>query len=238
MIFWFARLYVAHLLADFVFQFGAIYRLKIRGPLGVLVHTAIVVAIAGIVLWPFASFLSFADLGLVLLTVGLTHFGLDWLKEFLRAHGYYAGLMGFLGDQLSHALVLLAISAWLLPSSFELTLGSWADVLLRDLYWWLLSGSILVTYLVGFTLFYLEGQPTNASSPVIGRYSGFLERLAVFGLVALGPFLSWILLPVPTLLRGLYLTQVRRDPLPHTRSLMLGPLLAALTGGLIRLFFI
>jgi len=240
MIFWFVRLFAAHLLADFVFQFGFVYRLKVRGPWGLLLHTVIVAAIAGVVLGLFLPHLSYSQLGIALFVVGITHFSLDWLKAYLKARGHYEGLAGFLGDQLSHTAVLMVIAAWLLPSApmENSTATNWPDVLLNDLYWWILVGSILVTYLVGFTLFYLEGQPTNAGSPIIGRYSGFWERLAIFGLVALGPFWSWVLLPAPTFLRGLYLTQLRQDPLPPSRSLLLGPLLAALTGAVIRAFFI
>jgi hypothetical protein len=148
--------------------------------------------------------------------------------------------VGFWGDQLSHIAVLIGIATWLLPSVNPLRSAatSWPQLLWNDLYWWILAGSILVTYFVGFTLFYLEGQPTNAGSPTIGRYSGFLERLAVLGLVVLGPLWSWILLPVPTLIRGLYLTQGRQESLPPLPSLLLGPLLAALIGVGIRVFFL
>lgn len=240
MVFWFVRLFAAHLLADFVLQLGFVYRLKVRGPLGILLHTAIVVAVAGVVLGPFFSFLTPVQLGLTLLALGISHFGLDWLKEFLKAHGHYNGLDGFLGDQLCHTTVLVATAVWLLPAApvVNTTTTIWLDLLFLDLYWWILAGSILVTYLVGFTLFYMERKPMNSGSPVIGRYSGFVERLAIFGLVALGPLASWILLPAPTILRGFYLTRIRNDSLPPPLSLVLGPLLAVLVGAILRAFFI
>jgi hypothetical protein len=238
MLFWFARLFAAHLLADFVFQFGFIYQLKIRGTLGILLHTMIVTAITAGILALFLPLLSWEEFGLAMSAVGLTHFGFDWLKEHLKARGRYAGLMGFLGDQLSHVAVLFALSAWLLPplASWDPRSTPWPEALLmNDFYWWMLVGLILVTYLVGFTLFYLEGQPMNSGSPVIGRYSGFVERLIVFGLLALGPLWSWALLPLPPILRRIYLLRTGRGPLPSPVSTVLGPALAVLIGGLIRL---
>lgn len=238
MTFWFTRLFAAHLLADFVFQFAAVYRLKIRGSLGLLLHVAIVVATTGVILAFFVPLLPLSDFGLALLVIALTHFGLDRTKEWLRVRGSYAGLVGFLGDQLSHTAVLLVVSAWLpapKPQASE-NLTGWTAFLMNDVYWWLLCGAILVTYLIGFTLFYLEGQPMLSGSPVIGRYSGFLERLAIFGIAALGPLLSFLLIPLISIFQGMYLTRIRRVPLPSWKSLLLGPALAMLIGLVIRPF--
>lgn len=99
----FAILYLSHLIADFPLQTNRIYRLKSESNQGILLHVAIHLLVASILLenlwgnWP------------ILLVLGITHFLIDWTK--LRYPGYRQ-TPGFLLDQFAHLLTVVVLAVW------------------------------------------------------------------------------------------------------------------------------
>lgn len=99
----FAALYLAHLIADFPLQTNRIYQLKNESNQGILLHVAIHLLVASILIedapahWP------------VFLVLGITHFLIDWAK--LR-DPFRRQTPGFILDQFAHFLTIVLIAAW------------------------------------------------------------------------------------------------------------------------------
>ncbi|MEA3339186.1 MAG: DUF3307 domain-containing protein [Chloroflexota bacterium] len=99
---------LAHLLGDYLFQWGFIARWKARSLMGVLAHggivTVVTLACASLVdpaWWPYAAL------------IGLTHTAIDLVRaRFLRAPDPSWELAWYLLDQLAHLVVILLVVAW------------------------------------------------------------------------------------------------------------------------------
>ena len=119
----FATLYLSHLIADFPLQTNRIYRLKTESNQGILLHVAIHLLVASILVkdslasWP------------VLLVLGVAHFLIDWTK--LRYPGRRQ-TPGFLLDQFAHFLTVALLALWRpeLTAVIPLWLTFWAILLI------------------------------------------------------------------------------------------------------------
>jgi len=110
----FKILLLAHLLGDFPLQTNRIFRMKLAGTRGLVLHVAIHLFVAIIIIPTFWQF------WLLLVLLGLTHFLTDWLK--LRLQGPdKPQLFGFVIDQIVHISVIIVLSLWqpALPSIFS-----------------------------------------------------------------------------------------------------------------------
>ena len=100
----FLALYLAHLIADFPLQTNRIYRLKTESNQGILLHVAIHLLVASILVedvlahWP------------VFLVLGTAHFFIDWAKIHYPT---YRQTPGFILDQFAHLLTIILIEIWL-----------------------------------------------------------------------------------------------------------------------------
>ena len=99
----FAALYLAHLIADFPLQTNRIYKLKIESSRGILLHVAIHLLVASILIEDALAHWS------LFLVLGVTHFLVDWVK--VHHHGHRQ-TPGFLLDQLAHFLTILLLALW------------------------------------------------------------------------------------------------------------------------------
>jgi hypothetical protein len=99
----FSNLLLAHLLSDFPLQTNRIFKMKMEGHKGLLVHTAVHLVVTAVLIqqfwhyWPMFLFL------------GITHYLTDWVKVSIKTQRQTPG---FLLDQLAHLIVLLLIAWW------------------------------------------------------------------------------------------------------------------------------
>lgn len=107
-----ALLVLGHVLGDFALQTAGMVRNKHR-PRPLLAHGAVVTAAQALALAPM---LTARTAGLVL-AVGVSHVGVDWVKARLAADGR-ASLGLFVGDQLVHLLVLFGVWAAMTPAAW------------------------------------------------------------------------------------------------------------------------
>ncbi len=113
----FVTLLLAHLIGDFPLQTNKIFTLKTKGIWGLILHVAIHLLVAGILLqnpltnWP------------ILAILGIAHFSTDWVK--LR-YPSKSLAMGFITDQLIHIVTIFIIS--LFVPNLGATLPMWAMV--------------------------------------------------------------------------------------------------------------
>ncbi len=101
----FLALLLAHLLADFPLQTNRIFRLKIKGNLGLVLHVVIHIIMAALLLQQPAQYLN------LLLVLGVAHFITDWIKVRFPGDPQWPG---FVLDQLAH-LAAIALLAWWRP---------------------------------------------------------------------------------------------------------------------------
>ncbi|MBN2120309.1 MAG: DUF3307 domain-containing protein [Candidatus Omnitrophica bacterium] len=73
----FIRLFLAHLVGDFILQFDNIYRLKYRGLTGVIPHVLLIMASMAVFSWPY---LVQPGLWIFLGFIGISHLIQDWVK--------------------------------------------------------------------------------------------------------------------------------------------------------------
>jgi hypothetical protein len=99
----FLTLILAHLLADFPLQTNRIFRLKIAGNLGLLIHVVIHLIMAAILLRQPGQHLD------LLIALGLAHFVTDWLKVRFPGDPQWPG---FILDQLAHVAAIVLLSLW------------------------------------------------------------------------------------------------------------------------------
>lgn len=98
----FLTLLLAHLLGDFPLQTNRIFRMKVQGPKGLVLHAAIHVLVTALLIQ------NFWQVWPTLLILGILHFLTDWAK--LR----YASTPltpGFVFDQAIHLITLIIIAA-------------------------------------------------------------------------------------------------------------------------------
>jgi hypothetical protein len=175
-----AALFLAHVLADFVFQTNWMVANKGTAK-GLALHGAVVFSTAVVVTgapgWA-------AILPLLCLTA--IHLAIDAIKARTRR-----GLQPFLLDQAAHLASLIAIAIW------QPTLwadGLWADLTAFPALMLILAGAILATRAGGFAVGLLmapfaDKLPADISAeslPGAGRVIGHLERSLIFVLVLLG----------------------------------------------------
>lgn len=165
----FAALFLAHVLADYVFQTRAMVADK-RAALGL--HTLHVLLASLVVTGAFASPALYA--------LALAHFVIDWAKTRLGD-----GIGAHLADQIAH-LATLALAALLVPDLWAT--GAWGaapawvpDAML------IAAGAIYATRAGGFAVGKLMGQmgdnPMGDSLPNGGMWIGLLERGLIFLLI-------------------------------------------------------
>lgn len=96
-------LYLAHLIGDFPLQTNRIYELKSQSNRGILLHVAIHIMVAVILI---KNPLPYWRL---LLVLGIVHFIIDWTKLHLPGRRQTPG---FILDQIAHFLSLILIASW------------------------------------------------------------------------------------------------------------------------------
>lgn len=97
----FATLLFAHLLGDFPLQTNRIFRLKLQGHKGLVLHVTIHVLVTAVLIRHFWQYWP------ILLLLGFIHYLTDWIK--LKYSGNLL-TSGFILDQIAHVLTLLFIA--------------------------------------------------------------------------------------------------------------------------------
>ncbi|TXF79405.1 DUF3307 domain-containing protein [Chryseobacterium sp.] len=173
----FIPLILAHLLGDFIFQPNSWVadkeRKKAASPylyLHILIHTILVF----LFLWD-------VNLWWIALTVGVTHFIIDWVK--LHYQTPKTKRTWFFLDQFLHIIVIGAISVWYFPFfKWEDFFNDHTLKLLTALIFLTIPSSILIKTLISiWTPVTVEHSKLQTESLVnAGKYIGILERLLVF----------------------------------------------------------
>jgi len=228
---------LAHLLGDYLFQWGFIARWKARALLGVLAHGSIVtvttLACAALVdasWWPYA------------LLIGLIHTVIDLVRaRFLRTSNPPWELTWYLLDQLAHLTIIVLVVTWSDAPSQLAPTG--AAKLLTD--------SRVLAYAIGYLLllnpawvlcrFMVRGVWGPTAAPHLGqgkKYGPMVERLLIASLVLAGHF---HLSPLVLLPRRLSAIRVQGDrigilvrPADHWAETILSVLLAVTVGLVLR----
>lgn len=208
----FFKLFLAHLLGDFLMQpFSWVLekeRLKARSPklyYHVLIHGALTMLILfDLAAWPVA------------LLIMITHFFIDWAK--LSLQKYRSQALWFILDQLAHILLLIIAANWLKG----LDLFEWFDWL-PDFTFVALTGALFLTRPMAIIMMVIL-KPWSDKLPEYSRQSleslgavvGMLERLLVYGFILTG---IWQAIIVLLVLKAIFMNiKIKRQDREKVRS--------------------
>lgn len=195
--FLFLKLFLAHLVADFVLQFEELYQLKVRSLWGHILHVLIHWAVSLLLLFPY---LDRPGIWIFVSAMVLLHLGQDFIKYTLTRKIPKNTFLYFIADQCVHVLVLSSIL--LFPISAEVR-GFPGHRLLDMVYrdngftLWLIF-FILLTFAGSYTIHAFCRSYVKNAPPLYGITSyemayTLLER-SIIGLIVAGTApLSWIL---------------------------------------------
>lgn len=184
--FWFLRLFLAHLIADFPLQTNKIFEFKKSTPYGILIHTGIYFLISVVLSIPYLKNL---DALIFLIFLFLVHTFIDISK--IRKASSKDGLKEFLLDQVKHFLSLILV--FLSPSSREvayLSLPRGLEIIERfynsDYYILLGIGYFFVSFAGTIFYFYIvktfgiKNFFSKSGISVKSKYSEVLLRSIIF----------------------------------------------------------
>jgi len=153
--FWFLRLLLAHLLADFPLQTNTIFRLKKRSFWGVFLHVSIFFILSIIFSVPY---LKYIYSWIYLLLLSIFHIYIDWTRvKVSNKFKEQDNLLYFLFDQLEHLLSLMAI--FLLPGSKEVIY--WENPYLGKYWKNFYNSNYLILISIGFIIVVFAGTIIN-----------------------------------------------------------------------------
>jgi hypothetical protein len=112
----FYLLLLAHLMGDFPLQSDAVYRLKQKSMMGVIVHVAIFALVALIILFPF---LSHQHIWAAVLLLSVFHVALDRTKLTIANSTASDRFLYFIIDQILHFMSLWVAGLWLQKSVLD-----------------------------------------------------------------------------------------------------------------------
>lgn len=231
-------IFLAHLLGDYLFQWGFIARWKARSLMGVLAHGFIVtittLACAGLVdptWWPYA------------LLIGLIHTAIDLVRaRFLRTADPAWELTWYLLDQLAHLTVIVLVVIWSgAPSRSEMAGAAK-----------LLTAPRSLAYAIGYLLLLnpawvllrltVRGVWGSQAAPRLDageKYGPMVERVLIASCVLVGQFhlAPLVLLPrrvVSVRVQGGDVAVLAR-PAGHWAETLLSVLMAATVGLILRM---
>ncbi len=183
--FLFLKLYLAHLIGDFILQFEELYRLKVRSWTGHVLHVLIHAAVSALFVIPL-----WGHPGVWLFIAGVTliHLAEDLLKYALQQKHPHWRFVLFTGDQLVHAGVIAAVFLFpihLLKAGFPSHPG--LDFYYSQDVWTLLAILfVFITFgaayfLHAFRLNYLKDSRQDHFITRFEMIHGFIERSLVAG---------------------------------------------------------
>lgn len=169
------KLFLAHLIGDFVFQTKKSIkqkeRLKLKSPV-LYIHIAIHFVLLSLILW---------DISLwpIILTITISHFIIDVLK--LKFQKKKTKRLWFFLDQLFHIIMIFVAYFLFTDNSLEVsTIFTETNVLLLTCVLFL-TQPVSIIMMTIFSKWNIEKLTTgNESLKDAGRYIGMLERLLVF----------------------------------------------------------
>lgn len=182
--YFFWRLFLAHLLGDFTFQTNRIARWKREDVSGVFFHVLIFLFFAVLINY---EYLPRKDFALALLALGVTHLIEDqWRVVSVNKYHSYDNLGLFLYDQFIHILLIFVLAPpdpphYLKPEK------------------WVLLGIVFVAathFSTIFIFFFKKMFDQNAAIVTQEKYQGIVERLIVGACFLIPGPIYWVTLPV------------------------------------------
>lgn len=188
--FLFYRLLLAHLIADFPLQFSRLFRLKMEGIKGTILHGSVFGILAILMSVPYIK-LSFVGIYLIFLWV--FHILIDWTKVKIMTRFKKDNLALFLWDQAMHLVSMAIVIPFSLKRSQPSFLGS---LYLSDMFIVTAILYVVASFAATVIIYYLKKSFVSPDTlfPGSGKYLDTLERSLVFVLIVL-PGYFYVLVP-------------------------------------------
>ena len=198
--FLFYRLLLAHLIADFPLQFTKLFRLKIKGIKGTILHGSVFGILAIVFSLPY---LTSPRVGIFIIFLWVFHIFTDWLKIKLINRYKRDDLTLFLLDQMLHVAAIGIVIFFNFPrvgdgSSFLSRLYS------NDLFIIFCIFYLLATFTATIFIYYLKktyAHP-NVSFSVKGKYYEIVERALITTFIVL-PGYFYLFAPLVIGMKGI-----------------------------------
>ncbi|MEK7146561.1 MAG: DUF3307 domain-containing protein, partial [Patescibacteria group bacterium] len=171
------NLFVAHLLADFVFQSNALIRAKHAGVEGQLTHAAMVTVLLILVLIPYWSF---PVTWVLIAMVGATHFMQDVLKISAEKKLKKSwSTLPFFADQLLHGIFLFLAWSFLNELHVMPASGLEAEIFFNEDLSMLAVFLLLISFVLDIVIFQFQRRPKRSQNHR-RDYEAMLLRLLAF----------------------------------------------------------
>lgn len=197
----FYLLLLAHVLADFPLQTDAVFRLKQKTMMGVLLHAGIFTVVALIIFFPF---LAQAAAWIAILVLTLLHIVIDRAKVFLSLRKATDNFVYFAVDQVLHVISIWVAGGWLGRTMMAATPSIPAFYYNNRLALTLIA-LVLASFAGSLVIFYVEKSLLHRTHPdrhllfpkQRDRWPGIITRLlGTLGLI-LGQTFALLILLVP-----------------------------------------
>lgn len=202
--FLFLKLYLAHLLADFLLQFDELYQLKVKSIAGHILHALMHAVLSAVLVFPY---LGDPFIWIFIFLISVLHMLQDYWKYHWRGPKKY-GFPIFLADQLFHLLWISLIVCFPIASrKTSLPEFWWGDLYLNHSLTVVLTAWILATVAGSYTLhsFSASYSPRHRKNRFITKPElmfGALERTLILIIFLFSPSpIFWLSSPFVGLLR-------------------------------------
>ncbi|HRZ86956.1 MAG TPA: DUF3307 domain-containing protein [bacterium] len=202
----FLRLILAHFIADFPLQTDEIYRLKIKGQSGQVLHALVIFCVSAACVAPF---LGKPEAWAALLFIGVGHYIIDCAKLLLNDRITSRWIFfGFIADQVAH-IATISFACFLIPSLHN------AQYISHAPHWWaqVYGDNAAILYAIFFVIaifasgytvdtFRISFLPdlAQAEKSKTAAYYKLFERFVVFNATLISG-LSLLFIPAVVLLR-------------------------------------
>ncbi|MDP3980259.1 MAG: DUF3307 domain-containing protein [Chlamydiota bacterium] len=243
--FLFIRFILAHLIGDFPLQVNAIYKAKIQGARGKLIHVIIIGILLSLFSWPFWGNW---HLWYFILFVCTTHFFQDWAKIAITEKLKMPSSFYFFAlDQIFHMLILSLI--FLTPlSSLKVSIKNptiFTQIYLNNHLFILAIGYLIVSFagvfLIGtFKSTCLNKRYETAFMEPVQKYYSMTERVLMLSLLLYKIPFFIVSLPIFFIAKYLFTNrEIKRlqakEYAPYLLDTLLGAFLVGLTGIIIKI---
>lgn len=148
---------LAHFLADYPFQWGALVKLKNKRYLGVFIHSTIHLFFMLLILAPL---LHEIEVQISIAAIYVTHNLIDQAKVRLDKKDPKRHRMYYFLDQLSHWSIIVSLVWYMAPVTPNLE-GQWLDLYTNKVLWFYLLSMVVMTYFYDVSRYFVTLKSTK-----------------------------------------------------------------------------
>lgn len=175
--------FLAHFLADYPFQSGALVKLKNKRYLGVFIHSTIHLFFMMLILAPL---LHEVEVQISIAAIYVTHNLIDHTKVRLDRNDPKRHRLYYFLDQLSHWFIILSLVFYMGPVMPHLE-GQWLELYTNNVLWLYLLSMVLFTYFYDVSRYFVTLKTTTLN------YQRNYKRMITNGVIVTAGFAVYMI---------------------------------------------